>query len=428
MSWCWHMEYSSAGIRFTVWSPRFTVIHCHGSKIEYCCSDSLVQNFVSELGFCFKKEMEELAWEKAVEAARAGQEPNLTTSLNLDGALKPAQSRLLPCALLEQFSSLQRLSVANLGLTSLADFPRLPCLEKLALSYNRVVGGLEHLVQAGLKSLRDLDLSNNKIQSFDDLVPLGRLNLISLDLHECPVTLLPDYRSSVFGLIRSLQYLDKVDAMGNERLEESDKEEEDDDNNDNQEDEEEDVDNGAGLSRVYVDKVGFGCEEEYEEDEEYGTVGQEGLKINGHLVAGRKGNVLNSGGVEEDEDEDEEEENAHIQSDGDGDYETEQAISALVGGEGELDVEDEYGGDGNAQGVENDEDEEGEDEEEEDYDTEYLVQPINKVEEDGEGSDFERGKDEDTDDDFEEDDEEGASGKQKRCRDSDDDERPPKRR
>lgn len=152
------------------------------------------------------------AWERAVEAARGGEDPGTTRSLTLDGALKCAQGRLPPASLFESFSQLRHLSIANVGLSSLADFPCLPHLEQLILSDNRIAGGLEHLVKAGLKSLRDLDLSNNKIQSLEDLAPLSQLRLVSLDLYECQVTRLPDYRARVFEMMKSLQYLDKADA------------------------------------------------------------------------------------------------------------------------------------------------------------------------------------------------------------------------
>ncbi|KAK2970682.1 hypothetical protein RJ640_001942, partial [Escallonia rubra] len=59
--------------------------------------------------------------------------------------------------------------------------PRLSC-EKLILSDNRFASGLEYLVEAGLESLRDLDLSNNRIQDINDLRPLAKLKLVSLDL------------------------------------------------------------------------------------------------------------------------------------------------------------------------------------------------------------------------------------------------------
>ena len=52
-----------------------------------------------------------------------------------------------------------------------------------------------------MRSLRDLDLSNNRIESVGDLLPLAQL-----DLHECPVT-----RVRILGLIKSLKCLDKLD-------------------------------------------------------------------------------------------------------------------------------------------------------------------------------------------------------------------------
>jgi hypothetical protein len=140
---------------------------------------------------------------------------------------------LLPPSLLENFKQLKKLSIVNVGVSSLVDFPRLPHIKKLILSDNRINGGLYFLVEAGLESLRDLDLSNNKIQYIDDLAPLAQLKFVSLDLYKCPVTRVVDYRAKVFDMIKYLKYLDKaVDAEDNERSEsdedEDDQEEEDD--------------------------------------------------------------------------------------------------------------------------------------------------------------------------------------------------------
>jgi acidic leucine-rich nuclear phosphoprotein 32 family protein B len=165
------------------------------------------------------------AWERAVEAALdTGDEGSSSPprSLTLDGAVKCMHGRLPAPAILERHQSLEHLSIAGVGVASLAGFPRLRNLTRLTLSDNRIAGGLEHLVEAGLASLRDLDLSNNRIQDVDDLAPLARLRLVSLDLYECPVTRVKDYRSRVFGLIRTLKYLDKMDADENERPESDD--------------------------------------------------------------------------------------------------------------------------------------------------------------------------------------------------------------
>ncbi|CAH2076397.1 unnamed protein product [Thlaspi arvense] len=139
-------------------------------------------------------------WEKAVETALVGEaEPLAARVLTLDGAVKCVQGHLPRRELLERFQNLEHLSIASIGVSSLDQFPRLGKLQKLVLSDNRIAGGLEFLVEAGLGSLRDLDLSNNRIHLIEDLVPLAQLKLVSLDLYECPVTRMKDYRSRVFG-------------------------------------------------------------------------------------------------------------------------------------------------------------------------------------------------------------------------------------
>jgi len=106
---------------------------------------------------------------------------------------------------------MEKLLLANAGLTSLEGFPSLPHLKRLVLSHNRISGGLEHLVQAGFKSLEDLYLSNKRIQVFEDLVPLLQFSL--------------EYRARVFDIIKSLEFLDKMDVEGGERLESEDEDE-----------------------------------------------------------------------------------------------------------------------------------------------------------------------------------------------------------
>lgn len=188
------------------------------------------------------------AWERAVAAALGGGSPSPPRSLTLDGAVKCIYGQLHPFdRVLDRFQSLEHLSIANIGVSSLEKFPRLRNLQRLILSDNRISGGLEFLVGAGLESLRDLDLSNNRIQSLEDLAPLARLRLVSLDLYECPVTRIADYRARVFALISSLKYLDKLDSDGNERPESDD---DDDDDNDDDEDDEEEEEEDPGSGEV----------------------------------------------------------------------------------------------------------------------------------------------------------------------------------
>ncbi|KAI3969833.1 hypothetical protein MKX01_038301 [Papaver californicum] len=223
-------------------------------------------------------------WEKAVKTALDldGQTDYATVkTLTLDGAVKCYQGKLPSQNLLEKFKGLEHLSIANVGVTSLERFPCITTLQKLNLSDNRIVRGLEFLVKAGLDSLRDLDLSNNRIQVVEDLAPLAELKLESLDLYECPVTKIKDYRSRVFGLVKSLQYLDKMDVNGVEVLESDEDEEDDDEEEDvgcgegqlgkkmnNAEEENDDADEGVEEEAESADEDGENEDENEEDDQE----------------------------------------------------------------------------------------------------------------------------------------------------------------
>ncbi|XP_050291442.1 acidic leucine-rich nuclear phosphoprotein 32-related protein isoform X1 [Quercus robur] len=391
-------------------------------------------------------------WERAVETALDGQTDHASArTLTLDGAVKCVQGRLPPPSLLERFQNLQHLSIANIGVSSLEQFPRLRNLQKLILSDNRIAGGLEFLVEAGLDSLRDLDLSNNRIQYIEDLAPLAQLKLVSLDLYECPVTRVKDYRSRVFGLIKSLKYLDKMDAEENERPESDDEEEDEEDEEDDpgsgeidgedrpfgmnnghsegadgvvdvDEDEESDADeeetetarrvngsshqaNGFRVERV---EGGEGGEDEDEGDDDEDNESGEEIDDDDDVVEVHEIDDSDDeeDGVEyeeeddEDDEDDEEDEEEEVDND-EGDLAEPESTGRLTSTEGEIDGheqgeddEDDNGETGEeVQGVEGggefEEEEEGE-EEEEDYGGGYLVQPVPQVEEhDAGGSDLE---------------------------------------
>ncbi|XP_070785630.1 acidic leucine-rich nuclear phosphoprotein 32 family member B-like isoform X5 [Enoplosus armatus] len=110
-----------------------------------------------------------------------------------------------------EFSNLELLSLINVGLTSVADIPKLDKLKKLELSDNRISGGLEVLAER-LVNLTHLNLSGNKFKDISTLEPLKKLpQLKSLDLFNCEVTNLADYRESIFKLLPQLTYLDGYD-------------------------------------------------------------------------------------------------------------------------------------------------------------------------------------------------------------------------
>ncbi|NXN99085.1 AN32A protein, partial [Rhinopomastus cyanomelas] len=113
--------------------------------------------------------------------------------------------------LTDEFEELEFLSTINVGLTSVANLPKLNKLKKLELSDNRVSGGLEVLAEK-CPNLTHLNLSGNKIKDLSTIEPLKKLeNLKSLDLFNCEVTNLNDYRENVFKLLPQLTYLDGYD-------------------------------------------------------------------------------------------------------------------------------------------------------------------------------------------------------------------------
>lgn len=115
-----------------------------------------------------------------------------------------------------EFVNLEFLSLINVGLISVCNLPKLGKLKKLELSDNRISGGLDVLAEK-LPNLTHLNLSGNKLKDISTLEPLQKLaSLKSLDLFNCEVTNLNDYRESVFKLLPQLTYLDGYDIEDRE--------------------------------------------------------------------------------------------------------------------------------------------------------------------------------------------------------------------
>ncbi|XP_034086214.1 acidic leucine-rich nuclear phosphoprotein 32 family member D-like isoform X2 [Gymnodraco acuticeps] len=187
----------------------------------------------------------------------------------------------------EEFSNLELLSLINVGLTSVADIPKLDKLKKLELSDNRISGGLE-LLSERLVNLTHLNLSGNKFKDIGTLEPLKKLpQLKSLDLFNCEVTNLADYRDSIFKLLPQLTYLDGYDI---DDCEASDSDGEVVDDEDEEEGDSEDFD------------------EEEEEDEEDVVVAAEDVDSDDDSNEDEDGEV--NGDVDSDDDDDEDDDDS----------------------------------------------------------------------------------------------------------------------
>ncbi|KAM3919510.1 acidic leucine-rich nuclear phosphoprotein 32 family member E isoform 1-T1 [Leptodactylus fuscus] len=125
----------------------------------------------------------------------------------------------------DNFKELEFLSMANVELSSLAKLPQLTKLRKLELSDNSISGGLEVLAER-CPNITYLNLSGNKIKDLSTVEALTNLkNLKSLDLFNCEITNLEDYRDNIFRKLPQIIYLDGFDQEDNEA---PDSEEEDD--------------------------------------------------------------------------------------------------------------------------------------------------------------------------------------------------------
>nr|XP_046195915.1 acidic leucine-rich nuclear phosphoprotein 32 family member A-like [Oncorhynchus gorbuscha] len=197
--------------------------------------------------------------------------------------------------LTDEFEELEFLSTINVGLTSVSNLPKLNKLKKivalfspqLELSDNRISGGLDVLAEK-CPNLTHLNLSGNKMKDLstieplvcsgchDNIVALKKLETLkSLDLFNCEVTNLNDYRDNVFKLLPQLTYLDGYDKDDKEAPD-SDAEayveglDDDDDSDEVDEEEEEDEDEDAPPRKEEDDD-----DEEGEEEEEEDLSGEE---------------------------------------------------------------------------------------------------------------------------------------------------------
>ena len=228
--------------------------------------------------------------QKRIKLERRRRDVSKITELNLDNC----RSNDI-VGLTSDFVNLESLSLINVGLQSLNKFPRLPKLKKLELSDNRISGGLQ--VLSGCPKLRLLGLSGNRIRDIDTLKPLAELNnLWSLNLFNCEVTNLDDYRGRVFEILPQLTYLDgyNKDDKCDDYEEEGedfvgeDEEEENDDVHVDDKDDDGDDDDGEGreAGRGAEGKRVYGRGEVGRDMEAGGEVGREADDVIGEADKG----------------------------------------------------------------------------------------------------------------------------------------------
>ena len=174
---------------------------------------------------------------------------------------------------LENFKSLEELSMVNCNLNTLQNFPELPSLIKLDLSDNHIKDtDLNELLK--YKKLQELRMANNNgISNFSEIKKLESLPLTFIDFSDCPVSKIEGYREKFYENFKNLKILDLCDKEGKE-WDEDDEEEEEPDEDDNgfidddlknEEKEKDEEDNNDNNGEDYDDDED---KEEYEEENE----------------------------------------------------------------------------------------------------------------------------------------------------------------
>ena len=174
---------------------------------------------------------------------------------------------------LENFKSLEELSMVNCNLNTLQNFPELPSLIKLDLSDNHIKDtDLKELLK--YKKLQELRMANNNgISNFSEIKKLESLPLTFIDFSDCPVSKMEGYREKFYENFKNLKILDLCDKEGKE-WDEDDEEEEEPDEDDNgfidddlknEEKEKDEEDNNDNNGEDYDDDED---KEEYEEENE----------------------------------------------------------------------------------------------------------------------------------------------------------------
>ncbi|XP_036789618.1 acidic leucine-rich nuclear phosphoprotein 32 family member B [Oncorhynchus mykiss] len=203
----------------------------YNSGVQNGISERTTRRSLSRMGYSSKRRANE-EW-KNIACVDTVRELVLDNCRSNEGKIK---------GLTEEFVNLEFLSLINVGLISVSNLPKLGKLKKLELSDNRISGGLDVLAEK-LPNLTHLNLSGNQLKDISTLEPLKKLDALkSLDLFNCEVTNLNDYRESVFKLLPQLTYLDGYDVEDREATDSDGEVDDDDDEGEDEDIEEEDFD------------------------------------------------------------------------------------------------------------------------------------------------------------------------------------------
>ena len=118
---------------------------------------------------------------------------------------------------LELYRNLIHLSLNNIGLENLSNFPEIKSLMILSLNNNKLTGDDFSIIPNTYPLLYKLKISNNNIQSIDKLSYFSKTKLKKIEIKDNPFTKnIENYRQKVYELIPSLVIVDQKQKNGQE--------------------------------------------------------------------------------------------------------------------------------------------------------------------------------------------------------------------
>ena len=170
---------------------------------------------------------------------------------------------------LQLYNNLIHLSLNNIGLENLENFPEIKSLMILSLKNNKLKGDDFSIIPELYPNLYKLKISFNQIESIDNLSSLKKMKLKKLEVKENPFTKNDnEYRDKIYNMLPSLDIIDQMMKNGQEvdttdyGNDSSSSDDEEDENMEDNEDEEDDDDSDE------KDGNSNDSEEEYYEENE----------------------------------------------------------------------------------------------------------------------------------------------------------------
>jgi len=120
-------------------------------------------------------------------------------------------------ATLEEYKNLIHLSLNNLNLNSLDNFPSIPNLIVLDLKGNNLNGNDFNVIPQLYPVLHKLKVSYNQISSINVFKNLEKSNIEKIEVHDNPFQIdKKNYRKEIFNIMPKLKIIDQMNENGQE--------------------------------------------------------------------------------------------------------------------------------------------------------------------------------------------------------------------